>query len=84
MKIMRKMTKIEDIYPLTIVNMRYKDKIILFQAHNENPVITTAVEDEEVSYDIESWLSEKAGSFGIRYGIGNTVNEALEDFNLKQ
>ncbi len=71
---------IEEIYPLTIVNCRYKDRIIIFNASNDADYISTAVGNEEVSYRLESWLEETLPSYGVKYGIGKDIWSAFEDY----
>lgn len=68
---------IEDIYPLTIVGMRFGGKIIIFQCENDCDLITTAAEDEEVFYCIKEWLEENVF---FPFGIGETINDAFKDF----
>lgn len=79
-----KTKNIEDIYPLTIVRMRFKDKIIIFNCINSANFINTAVENEEISYDIENWLEREMSLYDIKFGIGNDIWSAFEDYKIRE
>ena len=53
-----KIKNIEQIYPLTIVSNRFNSKIIIFNAMRNSPFISTATENEEISYNLEDWLEK--------------------------
>ena len=78
-----KVKNIEDIYPLTIVSNRYNSKIIIFNSHNESRYISTACEDEEVSYNLEDWLEKTIPTYGVNYGTGNDIWSAFEDYKIR-
>lgn len=69
--------KVEDIYPLTIISMRYGGKIIIFNAYSSLSDIETAAEDEDVFYDIENWLID---NIAVNFGIGDSIDKAFEDY----
>jgi len=79
--------KIEDIYPLVIVLNRNNYKIIIFNSHNDAHYVTTACEDEEVSWYLEDYLEKTLPNYNVNYGIGDDIQSAFEDYkirNLKQ
>ena len=78
---MRNIDKIEDIYPLTIIKMRYGGRYIIFQAEDDAGFIGSASGNEEVYYIIDEWLKENV--YPCCYGIGDTINEAFNDFKLR-
>lgn len=76
-----KIEKIEDIYPLTIINMRYGGKIIIFNLTSGNPVIHEAQSDEEPHYGLEEWMEDNLSQHC--YGIGDTIYDAFEDYKRR-
>lgn len=73
---------IEHIYPLTIVKMRYKGKIVIFNLDCDNDDTIQVQLSDEPSYDLENWLAEHF-SPGT-YGFGDTIMEAFVDFQERQ
>ena len=73
----------EDIYPLTLINLRYKG-YIAFNAE-EDAGFVQDVNTEEVSYRLNDWLEENVDP--CPYGVGDTIMEAmnnlLESMNKK-
>ena len=67
----------EDIYPLTIVNMRYSNKYVAFNLDSDSSMIHDVQLNEEASYDtkefIEKWFDTH------QYGMGPTIWEALDN-----
>ena len=76
------MKKIEEIFPLTIVNMRYGQRLVIFNAYSICDFIASVQEDEEVHYILEEWLEEHVLPF-CNYGIGETIEEAFEDYKKR-
>jgi len=76
-----KVEKIEDIYPLTIISMRYGGKIVIANTIAENSVIQDLQELEEPHYDLEKWIDKNV--FPNYYGIGDTVYNAFEDYKKR-
>lgn len=75
---------IEDIYPLTIISMRYKDRLIMFNCTTNMEFISDAVNSEEISYDIEEWLEIRVKKeYGINYGIGHTIWDTFQDYKQR-
>lgn len=74
--------KIEEIFPLTIVNMRYGQRLVIFNAYAHCDFITSVQEDEEVHYILEKWLEEHV-SYICNYGIGYTIEEAFVDYKKR-
>lgn len=70
--------KIEDIYPLTIVKMRYGDKIVIFNSESDNSKIHDVQLGEEPHYELSKWLEENISP--QYYGFGNDINSAFENF----
>jgi hypothetical protein len=65
----------EDIYPLTLINMRF-GKYIAFNAEADASFVQE-VNTEEVSYELKAWLERKVDP--CPYGIGETVMEAMNN-----
>lgn len=72
---------IEDIYPLTIIQMRYGGKYVIFNATCDADFISSVEGDEEVYYNINKWLEENVSP--CYYGIGETIDGAFEDFKIR-
>ena len=74
----------EDIYPLTLITMRYGGKYVAFNAEEDSGFVQ-AVNREEVSYRLKDWLEENVDP--CPYGVGDTIMEAmnnlLESMNKK-
>lgn len=72
----------EDIYPLTLIQMRFGGKYIAFNAEEDSGFVQN-VNNEEVFYVLESWLEENVSP--CPYGVGNTIigamNNLLEKMN---
>jgi len=66
----------EDIYPLTLINMRFGDYYVAFNAEADASFVQ-AVNTEEVSYELKAWLERKVDP--CPYGIGKTVIEAMNN-----
>ena len=77
----KKFKTYEDIYPLSIVQMRYGGKYVAFNVEADCKTVLGVQLDEEASYDTKSYIESKY--FGL-YGIGNTVWEALDNLILNQ
>ena len=77
----KKIKHIEDIYPLTIVKMRYGDKIVIFNANNDAGFVNSVQGNEEVYYILEKWMKENVEP--CLYGIGDTIWEAFEDYKKR-
>lgn len=71
----------EDIYPLTVVSMRYGGKYVSFNCSEDMNVVQN-VNTEEVSYELESWLSKHClVEYGVGSSIMNSLNQLLEKIN---
>ena len=74
----------EDIYPLTLITMRYGGKYVAFNAEEDSGFVQD-VNREEVSYELEAWLDKNVEP--CSYGVGDTIMEAmnnlLESMNKK-
>lgn len=66
----------EDVYPLTILKMRYGGKYIAFNAVEDSGFVQS-VNTEEVHYMIDEWLKENVSP--CPYGVGDTIREAMCD-----
>ena len=77
--------KIEDIYPLAIVSMRYSNKIIIFNSfiNEDSWFIQESIENQLIVDNIEKWLNENVYTLGIKYGIGLTFNDAFENYKKR-
>ncbi len=50
--------KIEEIFPLTIVNMRYGQRLVIFNAYADCDFITSVQEDEEVRHQLREAVDD--------------------------
>lgn len=80
-KNLKKIEVVEDIYPLTIVKMRYGGKIIILNSESDNSKIHDIQLDEESSYRLSEWLEENISP--QCYGFGNTIFDAFEDYKKR-
>ena len=71
----KKFKNYEDIYPLTIVQMRYGDKYVAFNIESDSSLVHDVQLGEEAMYDTKKYIEDKF--FGA-YGIGATIWEALD------
>ena len=65
----------EDIYPLTLINLRYGG-YVAFNAE-EDAGFVQDVNTEEVSYELEKWLEINVDP--CPYGVGKTIMEAMNN-----
>mgnify|MGYP003705161157 CR=1 FL=1 len=65
----------EDIYPLTLINLRYGG-YVAFNAEEDASFIQE-VNTEEVSYELINWLEEHVSP--CPYGVGDTVMDTVID-----
>ena len=72
---------IEDIYPLTIIKMRYGGKIVIFNCESDSEMVGDVQMDEEPYHRLEEWMEENVAP--CKYGIGNTVYEAFTDYQIR-
>jgi len=78
---MSKFKTYEDIYPLTIVQMRYGGKYVAFNVEADCEIVINVQIDEEAMYDTKSYIDKE---FFGSYGVGNTIWEALDNLILNQ
>ena len=75
----------EDIYPLTLIQMRYGGKYIAFNAEEDARFVQN-VNTEEVHYHLNEWLEKNVDP--CPYGVGETImdamNNLLEAMNKQQ
>jgi hypothetical protein len=75
----------EDIYPLTLIQMRYGGKYIAFNAEEDARFVKN-VNTEEVHYHLNEWLEKNVDP--CPYGVGETImdamNNLLEAMNKQQ
>lgn len=71
---------IEDIFPLTIINMRCGGFAIIEGTSNYT-CVDKLENDIEICDDPESYMEKEWES--VRYGIGNDINSAFIDFKEK-
>jgi len=65
----------EDIYPLTLINLRFGG-YVAFNAEEDSGFVQD-VNTEEVSYELEAWL--KRNVYPCPYGVGTTVMDAMNN-----
>jgi len=73
----------DSIFPLTIVQMRYGGKFVIFNSYSTFKIINDVEEDEEISYDIENWLEKTCPSYGVKFGIGSDIWQAYYDYTKR-
>jgi len=77
-----KINKIEDIYPLTIISMRYGGKIVILNMESDNINIHNLQLGEESYYNLDEYLKSKISP--CNYGVGETIFEAFENYKLNE
>lgn len=76
------MTKtIEEIYPLTIVNMRFGDYIVIFNCNSYSGFVRYIEDDQDINQHIKEYLEENVF---FNYGIGKTLVEAFVDYQERE
>jgi hypothetical protein len=65
----------EDIYPLTLINLRFGG-YVAFNA-DEDARFVQSVNTEEVSYELKDWLEREVDP--CPYGVGQTIMEAMNN-----
>jgi hypothetical protein len=65
----------EDIYPLTLINLRFGG-YVAFNSE-EDASFVQEVNTEEVSYQLAEWLEKKVEP--CPYGVGNTIMDAMNN-----
>ncbi len=65
----------EDIYPLTLINLRFGG-YVAFNAE-EDAGFVQSVNNEEVSYELTDWLKREVDP--CPYGVGNTIMETMNN-----
>lgn len=73
---------IEDVYPLTIIRMRFGGKFVIFNSYADADFIGSVQEDKEVYWILDEWLDENVEPY--LYGIGITISEAFDDYKTRQ
>ena len=69
-------TEWEDIYPLTLVNLRYGGKYVAFNCAEDHDIVQ-GINTEDVSYELEQWLNENV--LPVPYGVGTTIIECMNN-----
>lgn len=77
---MKKYQTWEDIYPLTLIKMRFGGKYIAFNA-DEDASVVQEVNTEENHYVLDKWLTMNVDP--CSYGVGNTIADAMNNLLLK-
>lgn len=74
----------EDIYPLTLIKLRF-GRYVAFNA-DEDASFVKEVNTEEVSYNLKDWLDENVYPvpYGIGYTITSTMNNLLDKLNQNE
>ena len=71
----------EEIYPLTVIQMRYGGKYVAFQTESDARVVINTQLNEEAMYDVKGYIEKQF--FGL-YGVGDNIFSALNDLIKKQ
>ena len=73
------MKTIADIFPLTIIKMRFGGKYIIFESEIEcNRTAMEALQTEEECY--YNYLQYLEDNCFCKYGVGDTIDNAVIDF----
>jgi hypothetical protein len=72
--------KLEDIYPMTIIHMRY-GKFAIVEASCYSTCVITLQDDEESQYDPHNFMKKEWEH--INYGVGVDINSAFIDFKKR-
>lgn len=75
-----KQKQYEDVYPLTIVQMRYGGKYVAFNSDADNRTVLDVQLDEEAMYNPKEFIEK---TFFGAYGIGDTIWDAMNDLITK-
>ena len=70
----------EDIYPLTLIQMRFGGNYIAFNAPEDAGFIQE-VNTEDRHYRLNEWLEENVDP--CPYGVGNTIMDAMNNLLFK-
>lgn len=70
----------EEIYPLTVIQMRYGGKYVAFQTESDARVVINTQLNEEAMYDVKGYIEKQY--FGL-YGVGDNIFSALNDLIKK-
>lgn len=82
--------KIEDIYPLTIIKIRFSGRIVILNADVDAGEGDDRLDMswanyiqgvENIQIQLEEWMEEYVSP--CFYGIGNNLTEAFEDYKNK-
>ena len=74
---MKQINSIDDIYPLTLVRMRF-GKYAIIEVFSECDAVSSLQEDEEWQYDPHHFMKEEWEH--LNYGVGKTIDLAFQDF----
>lgn len=66
----------KDIFPLTLIQMRFGGKYVAFNAE-EDAGFVQEVNTEEVHYRLDEWLDENVNP--CPYGVGDTIMDAMNN-----
>lgn len=73
---MKKYQTWEDIYPLTLIKMRFGGRYIAFNA-SEDSGFAQKVNTEETHYQLDKWLMMNV--YPCPYGLGDTISDAMNN-----
>lgn len=73
--------RIEDIYPLTIVKMRFGGKIVIVEGESDYTCVGSLQGNENWSYNPHEYMSKEWDH--INYGIGEDIYSAFLDFQQR-
>lgn len=72
--------RIENIFPLTIIRMRFGGKIVIFNAECDNDFVEKIQKNKEVASKLTEYIEDHVWT---PYGIGKTLDEAFADFRRR-
>ena len=70
---------VEDIYPLTIVKMRYTENVVILNYDSDNDIVFIVQQDEDFSYH----TAERLEAEDYVFGMGKTIEMAFEDYKKR-
>ena len=76
---MKEINKLEEIYPLTIVSRRFGGFAIV-NCNCDAACVNSLEGDEELHYGDSAIKFMDKEWFGVKYGLGKTIEKAYEDY----
>ena len=79
---MEVINRIEDIWPLTIINPRFNKNFVILNSDSKSFFVESIEDDEEIAFCLDVWLEDHVSSCCC-YGVGETIDKAFKDFQKR-